>query len=109
MFLRQLCIALTILIAGPAPVSGLRAAPNPFTGSVTLFLVRPPDAALVPASVGIFDLSGRMVRELEVPAGREAVAWNGADNGGRPAAPGIYFVRVRAGGWSVSGKIVKTR
>ncbi|MFH1571484.1 MAG: FlgD immunoglobulin-like domain containing protein [Gemmatimonadota bacterium] len=52
-----------------------------------------------PLEVGIYDLAGRLVRDLSVvrlqPSGRHAVRWNGLDDGGRLVAPGIYVVRVR--------------
>jgi flagellar hook assembly protein FlgD len=50
--------------------------------------------------VAVFDLSGRLVRTLRqgrLEAGTQNIAWDGRDDDGRPAAGGIYFVRLRAG------------
>ena len=48
-------------------------------------------------SVSIHDLRGRRIRELSVhtthPSGRHRVLWDGRDDGGGPAPPGIYLVR----------------
>jgi len=51
-----------------------------------------------PLQVRIYDLSGRIVRELSfvppAPSGRHHLAWDGLDNGGRLVVPGIYLLRV---------------
>ena len=48
--------------------------------------------------VGIYDLSGRQVRELslrrENPSGDHAVVWDGRDDAGALVRPGTYLVRV---------------
>ena len=48
--------------------------------------------------VGIYDLSGRKVRELslhrENPSGDHSVAWDGRDDAGALVRPGTYLVRV---------------
>ena len=48
--------------------------------------------------VGIYDLSGRKVRELslrrENPSGDHSVAWDGRDDAGALVWPGTYLVRV---------------
>ena len=38
-----------------------------------------------------------------------AAVWDGRDAGGRPAANGVYFVRVTAGGHHAQRRIVLTR
>ena len=49
--------------------------------------------------VGIYDLSGRQVRDLSFarshPSGAHAVAWDGFDSAGRLVPPGLYVARVR--------------
>ena len=52
------------------------------------------------ARVSIYDIEGRVVRRLlnrRCPAGPTTVTWNGTDGQGRPAAAGVYFVRLDAG------------
>ena len=47
---------------------------------------------------GVYDLSGRKVRDLggvrEIPSGQHAVPWDGRDDEGRRVGPGLYLVRV---------------
>lgn len=57
-----------------------------------------PAAATVEWSV--HDVAGREVwREAAAarPAGRITLRWDGRDASGRPAGPGVYLARVRAG------------
>jgi len=61
----------------------------------------------------IYDVSGRLVRSL-VPgavleAGRHSIEWDGRDDGGAPATPGLYFSRLETGGWSDVRRIVRLR
>ncbi len=71
--------------------------PNPFgrRTSVSYFL---PEPAVVELSV--YDVSGRLVAALESghrAAGEHTVRWDGTSARGRPAATGIYLVRLTAG------------
>jgi flagellar hook assembly protein FlgD len=46
--------------------------------------------------VNIYDVAGRRVRLLAdrvFPAGEQTLVWDGADDGGRKVARGVYFVR----------------
>lgn len=73
----------------------LAAFPTPFrTGTTVVFGM----AAARPASVRVFDRSGRLVRVLHsgmTSAGHHAVRWDGTDGSGRRAASGVYFVRLQ--------------
>jgi hypothetical protein len=75
---------------------GLSAAsPNPFLTGTQVRLDVPANAG--PATVAVFDLSGRRVAILSQgvrPAGRYVLRWDGRDAGGRSVAAGIYFVRM---------------
>jgi len=48
--------------------------------------------------VGVFDLSGRRVRDIsldsEHPSGEHSVVWDGRDDAGQVLPPGMYIVRV---------------
>jgi len=91
--------------AGP----GVRAYPNPFN-PVSTVAVEVEDDGRVTAAV--FDAKGRLVKTLKngfLPAGLHRLRWNGDTDAGAPAASGVYFVRVTAGGRSTSVKIALVR
>jgi len=80
----------------PAAFTVLPPHPNPFNPVTTLRLyVAPGDSHL---EVGVFDVRGRMVRQLHrghsQPGWRE-FTWDGRDDSGRGQASGVYFVRAR--------------
>jgi hypothetical protein len=92
----------TLGIGGGGPAAFFLAppSPNPAGGggaSVLRFgLARPGRAEL-----RVLDAAGRQVRTLlagEIAAGEHRVAWDGRDDGGRPVAAGLYFVRLAADG-----------
>ena len=68
-------------------------APNPFRASTTFRYVAP---AATPASMAIYDATGRMVRPLleQVLSGPGMVTWDGKTASGTPAPAGIYFFRL---------------
>jgi flagellar hook assembly protein FlgD len=52
-------------------------------------------------SVSVIDLRGALVQQVAKGAfepGRHTLRWNGTDESGRPARPGVYFVRATYGG-----------
>ena len=54
-----------------------------------------PHAAVV--DLAVYDVRGRLVRRLLVEgrqAGRGEIDWDGRDEDGRPAASGVYLVRL---------------
>ncbi len=80
--------------------------PTPTRGAVSFRLSTPRDG---PLELDIVDLGGRVVRPLAsryLPAGRNAFVWDGNDASGRRAAPGLYWIRGRAGEESFSRRIV---
>jgi endonuclease/exonuclease/phosphatase family metal-dependent hydrolase len=70
--------------------------PNPFNPSTRiLFEMDGPGTA----ELSVFDARGRLVRRLtrgDYPAGTHQVTWDGSDQQGRPAASGVYQVRLVA-------------
>ncbi len=86
-----------------------RNSPNPFNPSTTLRYDLA-NAAMV--HLQIFDVSGKLVRELvssKQEAGQHTVLWNGRDDEGRGAASGIYFARLSATGIVQTQKLVLTK
>jgi hypothetical protein len=83
-------------------------APNPFVSSTTIAFDLPIDS---PVDLRIYDITGRLVRTLESgaqPAGRHRADWSGLDDAGRRVSSGVYFVRMQAGSFRSTHKIVLT-
>jgi FlgD Ig-like domain/HYR domain len=80
--------------------------PNPFNPQTTVdFALSAPGRV----QILIYDARGSLVRQLvDRPgdAGEGSAVWNGTDDGGRPVASGIYFVRMVAGNFRDTQKIV---
>ena len=80
--------------------------PNPFRTATTIqfTLARESDVRL-----SIYDISGRLVRELRqgvMPAGLHAVAWDGTDSAGNRIGAGVYLSVLRSGNEKQSRQIV---
>jgi flagellar hook assembly protein FlgD len=68
--------------------------PNPILGS-TLVSFALPEAS--DASLRVYDLQGRLVRELlrgQLPAGEHTVQWDGRNENGEAISHGIYFLQL---------------
>ena len=62
--------------------------------------------------VGLYDVSGRLVRSLVDGAqtpGRKSMAWDGRDDAGRALPAGLYLVRMQAAGFAQMHKLVLMR
>jgi hypothetical protein len=85
------------------------ARPNPFRTS-TGFTFDLPEAAGV--RLEIFDVQGRKIRTLvdgRHGPGRHTATWDGVDEAGRRAAPGIYFIHFNAGTFADTDKSILVR
>jgi hypothetical protein len=64
-------------------------------------------------SLAVYDLRGRLVRELvsaeSWSAGTRQIVWDGRDNNGRIAASGVYLVRGRSGQAVARTRVVQVR
>lgn len=91
---------LPVLSIGPA-------APNPFAGRTAIAFSVPGVGFVWHAEV--YDLNGRVVRKLEVPAGhrRGSLVWDGRTESGATASSGVYFVRLSGRGAAAQTRIVK--
>jgi hypothetical protein len=98
-------------VDGPGLASGLRLSvhPNPGPGAAIVeFTLRSPQ----PAEAAVFDDQGKRVRTLVRGAlgeGPQRIRWDGLDERGQRAAPGVYFVRVVTPGRSAREKLVVIR
>jgi hypothetical protein len=81
--------------------------PNPFNPRVTLAfeLAKPGTVRL-----GVFDIRGRLVREIVsgefLNPGHFERQWNGIDQSGQPVAGGLYFYRLETSGYVATKKMV---
>ncbi|NIT37429.1 MAG: T9SS type A sorting domain-containing protein [candidate division Zixibacteria bacterium] len=83
--------------------------PNPARGATTITFEL---AAAGEASLEVYDCAGRKVRTLyagHAGAGAHELSWDVTDEGGRPLAPGVYVYRLRAGGETLSRRMVAAR
>jgi len=86
----------------PAAFAHRGCVPNPFNPTTAITFDLPASA---PVRVTVFDAAGRQVAVLVdavMPAGRQAVRWDGRDASGRSVASGVYFARVEAGAASAT-------
>ena len=89
-------------------VSGvsLRAMPAITRGATSLQLGR---VRASETTLDIWDVSGRRIRELAIPAGDLATTWDGRTLDGRPTVSGVYFIRVRGVPGSEATRVVRIR
>ncbi len=69
----------------------------------------PRSASTAPVAIRIFSVAGRPIRTLvneSLGAGFYEIAWDGLDDRGRPAGPGVYFAVLTAGGQRVVQRLI---
>jgi hypothetical protein len=87
----------TAVQGGRASGPAMRVFPNPFSSSTSVYFVAPGAGAV---DVGIFDVSGRLVRRIaaRTSSGDERrVEWDGRTDDGELAPTGVYFCRLKLG------------
>ncbi|GAI30575.1 unnamed protein product, partial [marine sediment metagenome] len=63
-------------------------------------------------SLRIYDAAGREVKTLvseRAPAGSYSVTWDGYDESGAHLSQGVYFVRLEAGSFNATKKVILHR
>ncbi len=97
--------------AAPAVLRVWPVAPNPLADPARIAFAIP-GSAKTPVTVGIYDVTGRLVMNLaggmRAP-GRHEINWDGRGGNGQPLAAGVYWVRVTAGGQSASARLTVVR
>ncbi len=91
--------------AADGELSLTRLSPNPARSEARIEYVLPRASRV---RIGVYDAQGRLVAnplDADRPAGRNAITWMPAANGGRVAA-GIYFVTIEAAGRSATRRLV---
>lgn len=101
----------TVGVAGgpEAPALGgrdrIRISPNPVKSRCRISFNMVADARYL----SIFDIEGRLVRQVAVPPMAEAVDWDGRNGQGQRVAAGVYLVRLEGQGLSRSAKVTLVR
>jgi hypothetical protein len=83
--------------------------PNPFNPSTTIEYALGQGG---PVELRVYDLNGRMVRELvneAQNADRHSAVWDGRDDAGRDMASGVYFYQLTAPGVKETRRMVLTK
>ncbi len=83
--------------------------PNPFYPSTTIRFSVPATAQV---TVAIYNMLGQKVRTLtagRIEAGYHQLVWDGRNDGGKPAASGVYFLQMRASAKNANAEFVRTR
>jgi len=83
--------------------------PNPMRASAAIRYTLDSER---PVSLQVHDLTGRVVRTLvasSMKRGAYRAAWNGTDNHGRSVADGVYFLKLAAGDYRQTYKLVVQR
>ena len=83
-----------------------KAIPNPFKGTTEIgFAV----ASETNVNLSVYDVSGKLVRTLvnkKLVPGEYTATWDGKDNNGHSVKSGVYFVKMTAGKFSASRKLM---
>ena len=85
--------------------------PNPFSGG-TVIRYQIPRGKEVGVSLRVYDVSGKLVRVLvdaRQDAGFYNVRWDGKDMHNRVVSSGVYFIRLSAGRYTKTGKMLLVR
>lgn len=83
--------------------------PNPFNATTQIYFRIPEAFHNSPVNVSIYDMNGRLVRELFNDLTRSEdnmVSWDATNQYREPLTSGTYFYRVSAGGVAQSGKLI---
>jgi len=103
------CDTYTGVAAGeivPARALGIFVSPNPAAGRASVRWSLPSGG---PASVSIYDVRGRVVRSFAANGREGTLPWDGADDAGRDAPPGIYFLRISGSAGAATERLILVR
>jgi len=78
-------------------LSDAQASPNPFNPNTTVSFSVGDGSRLIPVSLKIYDLAGRLVTTLldgDLRAGRVSIVWQGTDDNGSSVGSGMYLAQI---------------
>ncbi|HTM57227.1 MAG TPA: two-component regulator propeller domain-containing protein [Candidatus Udaeobacter sp.] len=81
----------------PVPIANLIGAAVHIVGNGQRYIAR------------VFSVDGRLIRRLDGGASNGDIVWDGRDDGGGLVRPGLYFVRVEAGGRTATARVTLLR
>ena len=91
----------------PAAALFLTPERNPSRPPATLTWQADPRAVGLRQALRMYDVSGRLVRTIELGTGAGGTAiWDGRDDDGRSVAGGLYLVRLVSGGYHAQARLV---
>jgi len=99
-------------VSVPRRVSGIElypVTPHPANGSALIRYALPKPT---PVLLKVYDVAGRLVRELdkgERPAGVHSIRWDGRNWAGLSVSGGVYLYRLEAGGFTRTRSVVLLR
>lgn len=98
-------LQVTVPAEGPARITKSVAYPNPFRMATTISYQL---AAPGPILLRVYNATGQLVRTLSGTAGAgiNRAAWDGKDQQGNRASPGVYFYRIETPGTAAQGKVI---
>jgi hypothetical protein len=95
------------IVRGPAVLALYPNRPNPFSARTVLRFQLDRER---PVRLGIYDVTGRLVRLLvdapRLDQGTHTVVWDGRDDAGQRVASGVYLYRLDAGGKERTRKLI---
>jgi hypothetical protein len=86
--------------------AALRARPSVTRSGTELVLGAPASRR---QAIELFDVTGRLLRRLDVAAGASGVSWDGRTAAGLPVPAGVYFARAAGAGRDATARIVVVR
>jgi Right handed beta helix region/FlgD Ig-like domain len=99
------CAATSVPPSIQPPDDAIWVSPNPFSTSTSLSLSSALDRD---ATLSVFDVAGRRVREFRMTRSAVPVAWDGTDENGQSVAAGTYLLRLE-GRPRASGRVTVVR
>ena len=97
---------LDVPVSYPSSRVEMASYPNPTVGAANVHFVLPADERV---ELVLFDVTGRQVKHLAAglySAGPHDVRWDGRDESGRAAAPGVYLARLKGARTSATQHLV---